>query len=197
MVHMPLEMNVFETILARRSVRDYLDKGVDMATIRVLLEAAVRAPSAADEELWAFVIVQDKLLLKRISDQARPLLIQEMQSQGFKHFGNVTQLVTTPDFDVFHGAGTLILVCARTASGFAAADCWLAAENLMLAACAMGLGSCVVGFSLPALNHPDIKSSLGIPPDYSAVAPIIVGYPGGETCQNVRKAPYILSFLSP
>jgi len=51
-----------------------------------------------------------------------------------------------------------------------------------------GLGTCVIGSALPALNAAEI----GIPADDSAVAPIIVGVPSGETPLSLRKEPTIL-----
>lgn len=71
----------------------------------------------------------------------------------------------------------------------------MAAENLMLVACAMGLGTCVIGASLLAINILEVKSALGIPAEYKAVAPIIVGYPSGETAASSRKAPLIFNPL--
>jgi hypothetical protein len=43
------------------------------------------------------------------------------------------------------------------------ADCWLAPENLMLAACAKGLGACVIGLAVSALSTPEWKAELKIP----------------------------------
>ena len=74
----------------------------------------------------------------------------------------------------------MIVICAKPMGAFAVADCWLAAENLMLAACAMGLGTCCIGSAVPALNTVDAKAELGIPLDVTAVAPIIVGVPSGS-----------------
>ena len=87
------------------------------------------------------------------------------------------------------------VICAPTTAPFGGADCWLAAQNLMLAACAESLGTCVIGFALSALNQADVKAELGIPPDMSAVAPIIVGTPRGETPATTRRAPRILGFV--
>ncbi len=56
------EKTVFETILARRSVRAYAPNEVGRKDIQTLLEAAVCAPTAMHQEPWAFVIVQDKPL---------------------------------------------------------------------------------------------------------------------------------------
>jgi hypothetical protein len=54
-------------------------------------------------------------------------------------------MLADPAFNLFYDAGTLIVVCRRMAGAFADADCWLAVENLMLAATARGLGSCCIG----------------------------------------------------
>lgn len=86
----------------------------------------------------------------------------------------------------------LIVICADKTGPFVAADCWLAAENLMLTACSMGLGTCVIGSAVAALNAPDMKTELGIPEEVTAVCPIIVGVPAGEAAPTSRKAPRIL-----
>lgn len=181
-------LNVFESILARRSVRGYRGDDVGQNAIRTLLEAAVRAPTALHEEPWAFVIVQDRQLLHLLSEHAKPLLAKEARP------GIAFDVAAKPDFDIFHGAGTLIVICAKPTAHFAAADCWLATENLMLAACAMGLGTCVIGSALAALNMQEMKVQLDIPAEYSAIAPIIVGHPLGETPATSRREPFILAW---
>jgi nitroreductase len=183
---------VFAALRARRSVRAYAQIPVARDVIETLLDAAVRAPTAIHEEAWAFAVVQDKGLLQRLSDRAKPVFAAEMRAHGmaghsFEHF-------TRPEFNIFHGASALVVICARPASSFAAADCWLAAENLMLAAVALSLGTCVIGSAVSALNLPESKADLGIPEDYSVVAPIAVGVPAGPTPATSRKPPQILSW---
>ena len=188
-----IEMTIFETILARRSVRRYKARKVDRTTLSMLLEAAVHAPTAIHQEPWAFVIVQDKTLLQDLSDQAKPLFVKEVQDNNLEHAGHSFDIFKFPDFNIFYDATTLIIICGRTSAPSYAADCWLAAENLMLAACAIGLGSCVVGSALPALNLPATKITLNIPENFIAVAPIIVGYPDDEIAPVIRKNPVILA----
>ena len=72
--------------------------------------------------------------------------------------------------------------------------CWLAAQNLMLAAYALGLGTCPIGLAVPALNDSAIKKELNIPSEVTAVAPIIVGVPRGAISPVPRKGPEILSW---
>ena len=193
---MPLpkvEMTIFETILARRSVRSYKARKVDRTAISILLEAAVRAPTSIHQEPWAFVIIQDKDLLRSISDQAKPLFMAEAQEKGLEHAGHSFDIFKYPDFNIFYDANTLILICGKTSSPSFEADCWLAAENLMLAACAMGLGTCVIGSALAALNTPKVKLKLNIPENFIAVAPIVLGYPDDEIAPVMRKNPLILA----
>jgi len=191
-IEKPLKKNVFEAILARRSVRAYAPDGLDRNTVQTLLEAAVRAPTAMHEEPWAFVVVQDHALLQRLSDLAKPIFVEEMRHRNSQGTSHSFDHFTRPDFNIFHGADTLIVICAKPSSPFVAADCWLAAENLMLAATAIGLGSCVIGSAVAALNIHKVKTELGIPDEYSAIAPIVVGVPSGETRAISRKDPKVL-----
>ena len=67
-------MNINEAITSRRSVRDFTSKKVDEASIHLLLDAAVHAPTARHEEPWAFVVIQNKSLLNRLSEDVKELL---------------------------------------------------------------------------------------------------------------------------
>ena len=187
-----IEMNVFETILARRSVRSYKKNTVDLTTIRSLLEAAVRAPTAMHQEPWSFIIIQDQKLMHNLSDLAKPLLFAEIRQHITKNTSHSFDIFEEPDFNIFYNAGTLILICGRSEMPFFEADCWLAAENLMLAACAMGLGSCVIGCALPALKANAIKTQLRVPTEFSVVVPIVLGYPDEVITPTSRKSPVIM-----
>ncbi|OIR17594.1 coenzyme F420:L-glutamate ligase [mine drainage metagenome] len=195
---MPLpkvEMNVFETILARRSVRNYKVDKVDSGTIRNLLEAAIRAPTAMHQEPCGFIIIQDKQLLKDLSDRAKPLILAEMHLNASKNISHSLGIFDQPDFNIFYNAETLIIICGKTEAPLFEADCWLAAENLMLAACAMGLGSCVIGCSLSAFKSVEIKKQLHIPVEFTAVAPIVIGYPDEVAIPTSRKSPAIITSI--
>jgi nitroreductase len=185
----------------RRSVRSYERQTLDAPTIRALLDAAVQAPTAMHLEPWAFVVVQDASTLKRCSDRAKASWAKQADVHRDLHLvGEATARshfaaqLADPAFSLFYDAGTLIVICAKPMGPFVVGDCWLAAENLMLAASAMGLGTCCIGSALPALNAPDIKSELGIPADVTAVAPIIVGVPSGDAAPVSRRDPEILSW---
>lgn len=197
----PRPLSALDVIFIRRSIRAYTAQPLDEPTIRALLDAAVQAPTAMHTEPWAFVVVQDRATLKRISDRAKGGWIREAGHYRDLHRGVDAALASafaerfaTPDFSVFYDAGTLIAIGANPHGPFVAADCWLAAENLMLAACALGLGTCCVGSAVPALNSPDTKAELRIPSDVEIVAPIIIGVPAEPAVAVARRDPRIVSW---
>jgi len=114
----PQKKNVFEAILARRSVRTYAPDQLDCNTVQTLLEAAVRAPTAMHEEPWAFVVVQDHALLQRLSDLAKPIFVEEVRHRNSQGASHSFDHFTRPDFNIFHGADTLIIICAKPSSPF-------------------------------------------------------------------------------
>ena len=190
-------LSVFDAIKERRAIRAYTDESVDEVTIRTLLKSAVQAPTAMHLEPWSFVIIQDKTVLKRYSDRAKEAMLSGTQSHHalVKSPGGEDahlQMLANPDFNIFYNAGTLIVICGKSASPYVVADCWLAAENLMLTACGMGLGTCCIGFAIPLLNTDAVKADLQIPTDVVAVAPIIVGFPTASVPSVSRKDPLIL-----
>ncbi|WP_347989572.1 nitroreductase family protein [Methylomonas sp. AM2-LC] len=188
-------MNITEIINSRHSVRDYTSKKVDEASIHQLLNAAVHAPTAMHEEPWVFVVIQNKSLLNRLSDDVKQLLSSGGDPIHPHELTQGADQFIAPAFNVFYNATTLIVICEKPMGEFAAADCWLAAQNLMLSACASGLGSCVIGLAVTALNTPAWKKELGITAEMTAIAPIIVGFPATETPLVSRKLPEVLSWI--
>lgn len=192
--HDTISMNVMDIIYNRRAVRDYLSKKVAQDRIHILLDAAIQAPTAMHEEPWSFVIIQNKDLLNRLSESSKKLVLAEanhVESPKAKH---IIDLVSSADYNTFYNAGTLIIIYSKFHGNFVAADCWLAAENLMLTAYANGLGTCVIGFAVSALNTPEWKTELGISTEMTAIVPIIVGWPAGESPPSPRKPPEILAW---
>jgi nitroreductase len=183
-------MKIEDAILGRRSVREYTDDAVDEQTIRRLIGAAILAPSAVNQQLWTFTVARERTRLDRISRQAKAhMFATTPASEQSEHFQT---LLGDPDFDIFYGAPALIVISATAPGPWIVEDCALAAENLMLAAFAEGLGTCWIGFAHSFLNTPEGKAALGAPAAWVPVAPIIVGRPKAWPAPPVRKAPEIL-----
>jgi nitroreductase len=100
-------------------------------------------------------------------------------------------LLADPKFNIFYNAGTLVVIYCRPSLQWAPIDCALAAENLMLAAYAMGLGTCPIGFAQSWLDDAEVKRELRVPGDLTAILPIIVGYPTKAPPKISRHKPEI------
>jgi len=183
-------MDAMEVIYQRRSVRAYTDQPVDKATVEALIKAATHAPSSMNEQPWAFAVIQDSKRLAQWSERIKSYVLKRLKPDS--PLAKYQDMISDPDYHVFHRAGTLIIICARPDGHNGVEDCSLAAQNLMLAACAMGLGTCPIGFARPWLNQARIKRSLSIPDDYVLVFPVVLGYPSGKTPPVQRRAPEIL-----
>jgi nitroreductase len=187
-------MGIIDAIYKRRTIRNYAPDVVDEHTVHALLYAAIQAPTAMHEEPWAFAVIQDKKLLNQLSEDAKELVWEEAKGSDSHLAKHSIKMVSNPEFNIFYNATTLIVIYGKPMGSFVVADCWLAAQNLMLAACAAGLGSCVIGFAVSALNTPEWKKELGVPLEYTAYAPIIIGKPAGETPTSPRKPPDVIAW---
>ena len=187
-------MSLADAIATRQSIRSYAPGRVDRSTINALLSAAVRAPNAIREEQWEFVVVQGRTVLKQLSELAKAST-SKLENEKHILLTPSLQKFNSPEFNVFYDAETLILICGKSDAPFVPADCWLAAENLMLSACALGYGTCIIGSALIGLNSPKGKSILAIPADTQAVVPIIIGIPNGKIPVTRRSEPVVLNWL--
>lgn len=183
-------MDLFEAINNRRSVRNYTETPVAKELIEKLLHAAIQAPSAMNSQPWAYAVIQDGTLLKEYSDRTKQLLLRSLDRVPW--LNKYKAAFENPAFNVFYNAHSLIIIFATSSELHSNGDCCLAAQNLMLSAHSLGLGSCWIGFACPFLNLPEVKAELGIADAYNAIAPIIVGYPKLNPPISTRNAPEIL-----
>lgn len=182
-------MEVLQAIYERRATRDFSAAVVTRGVVHDLLRAAVQAPSALNLQPWVFAVFHGRERLAQYSERAKAhLLLFTDPSYGLDP--RIDQYLT-PGLNIFHGADTLILICARPGRFFPVEDCFLAGQNLLLAAHAVGLGSCPVGFARPWFDLPETKTELGIPLHYTAVLPIMVGYPAKTPPPVAKDAPEV------
>ena len=150
-----MAMDLFEAISGRRSVRDYTSQRPDDSIIAQLLTAAVNAPSARNGQPWRFTVVRDPELLDRLSTEAKAYQLAALPAGH----GNEERRarMADPANHLLHHAPALVLISAVEPSTWAAEDCALAAQNLMLAGWSLGLGSCWIGNVQFYLNTPEGK----------------------------------------
>jgi nitroreductase len=182
-------MDIDEAISGRRSARDYTAQALEEETIRLLIDAAVHAPNASNGQPWTFTVVRDQGLLDRISTSAKAHALATLPA-GPQADRYRTQL-SDPNFQIFYHAPALILISGTAQRPWVVEDCALAAENLMLAAYGVGLGTCWIGFAQSFLNTAEGKAALGLPDTWVPVAPIIVGHPKSQTAPVSRQEPEI------
>jgi len=183
-------MDLIQAIYHRRAVRRYTDADVHPSMICDLLKAAIQAPSAVNQQPWSFAVIRGRQRLGEYSHRAKTHLLAILPQTLSLH--QRADTLISDNYDVFHHAGTLVVVCAKPAQHHPADDCLLAAQNLMLAAHSIGLGTCPIGFVRPWLNLPAIKRELGIPNHHSVVMPIVVGFPAVTPAPPPRLEPEIV-----
>jgi nitroreductase len=181
------DLNVFRS---RHSVREYAREALSRSTVETLIEAATLAPSAMNGQPWHFTVIQDRALLQTISDRAKAHLLATEQALP----GDAKRMLEGQTYNVFYNAPVLIVISAPEQSPWAVEDCALAAENLMLAAAAEGLGSCWIGFAQRLLATAVGASLIGLPSGFRCVAPIIVGKPA-VTPSPVARRPATIHWI--
>jgi len=184
-------------IYQRRAVRVYEDKPVTRDNVDFLIDAAIHAPSAVNCQPWAFVVIQEQEVLARYAKEGKQLLLNEppgieVVGSGLPDMDRLRQWASSPDFKLFHGAPALVVIYATSADGVP--DCFLAAQNLMLAAWTLGLGSCPIGLARPLFNRAEVKEELGVSPEWTCALPIVVGWPDGETPPTSRRPARIVAW---
>lgn len=182
-------MNLKDAIYSRRATREFTAEPVEEKTLRELIDAAIQAPSAVNQQPWSFCVVRDKALLGNLSREAKAHMVRSTPLGLLSHHFN--QILNDPSFDIFYHAPVLIVICSVADIPWAVEDCALAAENLMLAARGAGLGTCWIGFAQGFLGTPEGKAALKLPAAYKPVAPIIVGHPKSAPAPVPRKQPDI------
>lgn len=182
-------MELLEAIYSRRAVREYTSEPVEEAQLRALIDAAVQAPSAMNQQPWSFCIVRNQALLTRISSEAKTHLLRNPPAGLDAH--QLEGMLGSDAFHIFYHAPALILISATGDGSWMRSDCALAAQNLMLAARGAGLGTCWIGLAQGWLETAEGKSALDLPATHVPVAPLIVGHPNGAMQPSLRNQPEV------
>ena len=153
-----------------------------------MLEAAVYAPSAINVQPWKFTIMTSKAEMKRLSDIAKPALARMLPDVGDEGLVGLKKRLSDPNYNIFYNAPLLVFI-SGIKSPYAVYDCSMAAQNMMLAAYTLGIGSCWIGTAVVLANDPKMKPSLGIPEDHDVHAAVIFGYPKGGFPKAPEKRP--------
>lgn len=158
---------VLENIKERSSTRAYTSQPLTKEQIQTLVDAALQAPTARnDQELFFTVMDGNSELLKEINADF-------YASRG----------VSNPTANFYYSAPLVILISARENYTFEDVDAGIAVENLALASESMGLGNVIIGCIKALLNgdkKAEYDAKLGIPEGYSFKIAIAIGYKGAS-----------------
>jgi nitroreductase len=184
-------MEAIDAIITRRSIRKFETRQIPDAILEKIIKAGTYAPSALSLQPWGFVVVQDQAFLNRVSDYCKPIMISLMKNAHDGMSDAFRALLEGKDYSIYYHAPTVILVIGKTASRFREIDCSLCAENMMLAAHALGIGSCWIGSTEVAYENKELMAGFRIPEGYSPVGTIVFGYPAETVEAHDKKAPLL------
>lgn len=198
---------ILELMRSRRSVRRFKPDVPDRATLTALIDAAVAAPSASNNQPWRFVIVTDRATIKRLADAVRSAVsriashVESDYEEAFRAYGDyftrfedapvvivplyrsLTLLSNMVDAALEKGDRDAINLMEEN-SGLIGTS--LAIQNLLLMAHESGLGASGMTGPLVALGA--LREALQVPSSWQIAALIPVGYPAEEPPATSRKA---------
>jgi nitroreductase len=182
---------VIDAIKSRRSVRSYKPEQLKEAELKAILEAGTFAPSAMNGQTWHFTVIQDKALLDKLSGQVREIL---------KSVDNpkLQERLKDPNYHTFYHAPTLVVVSGQSDAMFHVTDCAAATQNMLLAAAALGIGSCWIGIISRLLESPvgpELARVLQIPLGYKPLHAVALGYPAGEQPQAAPRKEGTINYI--
>jgi len=152
--------DILEIIKSRRSIRNYKNEKIKDEEILKIVEAGRWAPSASNNQPWRFIIVQNEELIKKIGDACKILTINSFVEK----------------------APLIIIIYTEKKHRWVELDCGICAENMMLEAHSIGIGSCFVG----AFKENKIKEIINLPEDFNVVGLITFGYKENEKEPTLR-----------
>lgn len=172
---------MMETIMHRRAIRRFEEKQVDETALQQILQAGLYAPSAGGRQGVLFAVSQDKETNERLGRIKRANSNPRMATATSYVSKEQPSIADDPTLkNAFYDAPTVITLFAPKNFLFSAEDCAVAAENMMLAADSLGVGSCYIGQGWTAFADPygqEVLRRWGIRTDYYAVMQLLLGYP--------------------
>ena len=194
-------MELLELMKHRRAIRRFEAKQIEEEVLQQILEAGLYAPSAGGRQGVIFAVCQDQEVNQKLGKIKRANSNFRMAETGNYISTEQPSIVDDPKLvSSFYDAPTVITMFAPKNFLFAAEDCAVAAENMMLAADALGIGSCYIGQGWTAFSDPygqEILRKWDIRTDYYAVMQLLLGYPregDSHPAAKPRKNDRILRF---
>ena len=187
---------------SRRSCRRYEAQAVSAAMLEDLVRIGTTAPSGTNSQRWAFTILPDResvvgfgahvgAFFRRLNKLARNpiarfysrLFLKDVLGNYYREYLETVEAAILEEERggrerLFHGATAAILVASKPGASCPSDDCHLATQNILLAAHAMGLGTCLIGFAVEAMKGDRrVQRAVGIPSRHRVYSVIALGWP--------------------
>jgi nitroreductase len=188
-------MTYQELLLNRRAIRDFQEKDVPLTIINEIIKESGLAPSASNGQPCRFIIVHNKKIMKKISDENKKNLLEDFARNPTSLSKSYEAILKDEKFNVFYNAPCVIYIVGAKDVRSLDVDCALTVAYIMFAATQRGLGTCWIGLAAH-VRDPQTKAEMGIPDDCRIVAPVIIGYPRAIPPAADRKEPQILKIIS-
>jgi len=194
MISMPRELSLLEGLNSLRSVRKFKPDAVPEDKVKSILETASKAASGSNTQPWEFVVVRDTKLKARLKEPmlrtwlARLASTPGMSSRMKDVYDEATEMLRNTE-----KVPVIIYCCVdldrvSKSEEVRYASIYPAVQNLMLAAHALGLATCLtVHGSTPTRGEPEVKKILGIPEHVKIACLIYLGYPAVKLGRPKRK----------
>jgi F420 biosynthesis protein FbiB-like protein len=180
----------YDTLAARRSIRNFDPEPIATEVIERLLTAACSAPSAHNQQPWRFCVILDESHKVRLAETMGESLRVDRISEGIDP--NEAQAEVHRSYDRITGAPVVILICltmedmdryldeprSRAEYLMAVQSVAMAGENLLLMAHAEGLGACWM--CAPLFTQDIVREALNLPSSWEPQGMIILGHPAHE-----------------
>lgn len=173
-----------KTIYQRRAVRKYKEQDVPRQLVEDVISAGRMAPSAMNRQPWKFYVVTNRNLIHSFSSGIAKIALKELKRASLKdiikmtlssfHLAKMIDFLSTSDH-IFHNAPVVIFITAPRSNEWAPLDVGMCAQNIMLAAKAMELDTCPVGFGKFVMQTKDYYK-LNIPDTETVLLSVVLGY---------------------
>jgi nitroreductase len=185
MDHSRLSMPLGEAIFTQRSIRRFKPDPLPLADVRLLVEAAVRAPNGGNRQVARFLVLTDRDLIREFGRLYHEAWWAKRRDEGFEQFEDLPSRFH-PAAGLADAIGDVPCIVFALALHDGPADSVVpAVQNLMLAARAIGIGS------VPTTLHPSVmdrfRRMFDIPDDVGFHFCVPLGYPQGNFGPNVRR----------
>jgi len=194
--------HLVQLMASRRSCRNYSEKVIDRSVLEDLVKIGTTAPSGTNCQNWTFTICPDPTAVNEFGQRIGSFFKKINRMAEKRWMRKALKLIGKPALDnyyrefyqsvkdglkewelsgrdrLFHGATAVIVVATKPGGSCPMEDALLATQNILLAAHSMGLGTCLIGFAVEAIqNDSFMQQFLTIPAEETVCSVIAIGYP--------------------